>query len=339
MCPVSDSQGPMSDEKSESANVTEQLHVGHSIRERRLDKYLHARFSNLSRSFIQNAIKQGAVKVNGKIAKQSQKLNPGDKIDFTPPEPPSKDILPEDIPLNIIYEDEELIVLNKQPGMIVHPARGNTHGTLVNALVFYSDKLSTGLGEFRPGIVHRLDKNTTGVMVVTKNDTAQWKIAKQFERRQVNKTYLAIVHGTPELTADCINVPLGIHPRFREKYAVRPDSGKEAVTFYEVLEPFRGFSLLKLTPKTGRTHQIRVHLSYIKHPIVADDMYGGKLIYPWQLADTEPAVQEPIISRVALHAFSLEFKHPATEKTVKFEAPLPEDMQNLLNSLIEYRKI
>ena len=339
MCPASDSQSPTSDDKPESANVAEELHVGHSIRERRLDKYLHGRFSNLSRHFIQNAIKQGAVKVNGKIAKQSLKLSPGDKIDFTPPEPPSKDILPEDIPLNIIYEDEELIVLNKQSGMIVHPARGNTHGTLVNALVFYSDKLSTGLGEFRPGIVHRLDKNTTGVMIVTKNDTTQWKIAKQFEHRQVNKTYLAIVHGTPELTADRINIPLGIHPRFREKYAVRPDSGKEAVTFYEVLEPFRGFSLLKLTPKTGRTHQIRVHLSYIKHPIVADDMYGGKLIYRWQLADTEPAVQEPILSRVALHAFSLEFKHPATEKTVKFEAPLPQDMQNLLDALREYRKI
>jgi 23S rRNA pseudouridine1911/1915/1917 synthase len=339
MCPANDSQNPTSEDKSESANVTEQLHVGHSIRERRLDKYLHGRFGNLSRSFIQNAIRQGAVKVNGKIAKQSQKLSPGDIVEFTPPEPPSKDILPEDIPLDIIYEDEELIILNKQPDMIVHPARGNTHGTLVNALAFHSDELSTGLGEFRPGIVHRLDKNTTGVMVVTKNDSAQWKIAKQFENRQVNKTYLAIVHGTPDLTADRINVPLGIHPKIREKYAIRPETGKEAVTFYEVLEPFRGFSLLKLTPKTGRTHQIRVHLSYIKHPIVADDMYGGKLIYPWQLADTEPAMQEPIINRVALHAFSLEFKHPATERTVKFEAALPQDMQNLLNALREYRKI
>ena len=339
MCPASDSQGPMSDDKSESANVTEQLHVGHSIRERRLDKYLHCRFSNLSRSFIQNAIKQGAVKVNGKIAKQSLKLSPGDKIDFTPPEPPSKDILPEDIPLDIIYEDEDLIILNKQPGMIVHPARGNTHGTLVNALAFYSDELSTGLGEFRPGIVHRLDKNTTGVMVVTKNDSAQWKIAKQFEHRQVNKTYLAIVHGTPELTADCINVPLGIHPRFREKYAVRPETGKESVTFYEVIESFRGFSLLKLAPKTGRTHQIRVHLSYIKHPVVADDMYGGKLVYQWQLADAEPAVTEPIINRVALHAFSLEFTHPAKNRIMKFEAPLPQDMQNILNELRKYRTI
>ncbi|MEA3226899.1 MAG: RluA family pseudouridine synthase, partial [Planctomycetota bacterium] len=192
------------------------LRVGSSIKERRLDKYLHGRFSNLSRRFIQDVIKQGAVKVNGKIAKQSLKLCPGDGIDMTLPEPPSKEILPEDIPLEIIYEDTELIIINKQPGMIVHPARGNTHGTLVNALVFYSDKLSSGLGEFRPGIVHRLDKNTTGVMVVTKNDTAQWKIAKQFEHRQVNKTYLAIVHGTPELTADRINAPLGVHPRIRE---------------------------------------------------------------------------------------------------------------------------
>ncbi len=339
MCPASDSQSPISDDKSESTDAAEELHVGHSIRERRLDKYLHGRFSNLSRSFIQIAIKQGAVKVNGKIAKPSQKLSPGDIIDFAPPEPPSKDILPEDIPLNIIYEDKELIVLNKQPGMIVHPARGNTHGTLVNALAFYSDELSTGLGEFRPGIVHRLDKNTTGVMVVTKNDTAQWKIAKQFENRQVNKTYLAIVHGTPELTADRINISLGIHPKIREKYAIRPETGKEAVTFYEVLEPFRGFSLLKLTPKTGRTHQIRVHLSYIKHPIVGDDMYGGKLVYQWQLADTEPAVTEPVINRVALHAFSLEFMHPATNKMMKFETPLPQDMQKLLDELRKYRKL
>ncbi len=314
------------------------LHVGSSIKERRLDKYLHGRFSNFSRRFIQEAIKQGGVKVNGKIAKQSLKLCPGDEIDMTLPEPPSREILPEDIPLNIIYEDNELIILNKQSGIIVHPARGNTHGTLVNGLAFYSDKLSTGLGEFRPGIVHRLDKNTTGVMIVTKDDTAQWKIAKQFEHRQVNKTYLAIVHGTPELTADRINAPLGMHPRRRERYAIRPDIGKESITFYETLESFRGYSFLKMMPKTGRTHQIRVHLSYIKHPIVADDMYGGKLVYPWQLADTEPAVQEPLLGRVALHAFGIEFKHPTTEKMVQFEAPLPPDMNRLLDALREHRK-
>lgn len=334
MCQSSDSQDIQPRPDGEPLN----LRVGHSIKERRLDKYLHGRFSNLSRRYIQDAIRQGTAKVNGKIAKPSLKLHPGDQISFVLPEPPSKDILPEDIPLNIIYEDSQLIILNKQPGILVHPARGNTHGTLVNALAFYSDKLSSGLGEFRPGIVHRLDKNTTGVMVVTKDDTAQWKIAKQFETRQVNKTYLAVVHGTPELTADRIKASLGIHPRFREKYAIRPDTGKEAITFYEVLEAFRGFSLLGMTPKTGRTHQIRVHLSHIKHPIVADDMYGGKLVYPWQLSDSEPAVQEPVINRVALHAFSLEFRHPTTEKMVKFEAPLPDDMQNLLDMLRKYRK-
>jgi 23S rRNA pseudouridine1911/1915/1917 synthase len=313
--------------------------VGNSIKERRVDKYLHGRYHNYSRVMIQEIIKAGAVKVNGKIVKPSFKLSPGDEIELTLPELPSKEILPEDISLDIIYEDDDIIVLNKQADMVVHPARGNTHGTLVNALAFYSDKLSSGLGEFRPGIVHRLDRNTTGVMVVTKNDSAQWKVAKQFERRQMKKSYLAVVHGVPELMADRINAPLGLHPRMREKYAIRPEIGKEAITFYETIESFRGFSLLKMTPKTGRTHQIRVHLLYIKHPIVGDDMYGGKLVYPWQLQDGEPAVEEPVINRVALHAHTLEFKHPTTEKQVKFEAPLPADMQKLLDMLRKYRKV
>jgi 23S rRNA pseudouridine1911/1915/1917 synthase len=314
------------------------LHVGSSVKQCRIDKYLHGRLANLSRAMIQKQIAAGAVKVNDKVIKASFKLSPGDKIELTTPTPPTKEIMPEDIPLNIIYEDDDLIILNKKPGMIVHPARGNTHGTLVNALAFYSDELSSGLGEFRPGIVHRLDKDTTGVIVVTRNDITQWKIAKQFQNRQVKKTYLAIVHGTPELTADRISAPLGIHPKIREKYAIRPEIGKEAVTFYEVLEEFRGFSLLKLTPQTGRTHQIRVHLSYIKHPIVADDTYGGKLVYLWQLQDAEPAAQDPIIARCALHASTLEFKHPTTNKIMKFEAPLPEDMANLLDMLRKYRK-
>jgi len=314
------------------------LQVGNSIKQRRIDKYLHGRFSNFSRRLLQKQIAAGAVKVNGKVINKSFKLSPGDKIELALPQLPSKEILPEDIPLNIIYEDDDIIVLNKQPNMIVHPARGNTHGTLVNALTFYSDKLSSGLGEFRPGIVHRLDKDTTGVMVVTKNDTAQLKIAKQFEHRQIRKSYLAIVHGMPELTADRINMPLGVHPKTREKYAIRPEIGKEAITFYEVIEEFRGYSLLRLNPKTGRTHQIRVHLSYIKHPIVGDDMYGGKLVYPWQLQDSEPAVQEPVIHRCALHAATLEFKHPTTNKLMKFEAPLPEDLQNLLDMLRNCRK-
>ncbi|HUT28589.1 MAG TPA: RluA family pseudouridine synthase [Sedimentisphaerales bacterium] len=314
------------------------LRVGDSIKDRRVDKYLHGRFSNFSRGMIQEIIKAGAVKVNGRTVRPSFKLSPGDQIVLSLPQLPGRDIPPEDIPLDIIYEDSDIIVLNKQADMIVHPARGNTRGTLVNALAFYSDKLSSGLGPFRPGIVHRLDRNTTGVMVVTKNDIAQWKVARQFEHRQVNKTYLAIVHGTPDLTADRVNVPLGVHPRIREKYAIRPEIGKEAITFYEVIENFRGYSLLRLAPKTGRTHQIRVHLSYMKHPIVGDDMYGGKLVYAWQLADAEPAAQDPVIDRCALHAATLEFKHPTTEEMVKFEAPLPPDMQNLLDKLREYRR-
>jgi 23S rRNA pseudouridine1911/1915/1917 synthase len=313
--------------------------VGNAVRERRLDKYLHGRFGNFSRAMIQEIIKAGEAKVNGRVVKAGFKLKPADKIELTLPRPPSKEIVPENIPLNIIYEDGDIIVLNKQAGIIVHPARGSKHGTLVNALVYYSDSLSSGLGEFRPGIVHRLDKNTTGVMVVAKNDVAQWKIARQFELRYVKKTYLAVVHGTLDLAADRVSAPLNVHPRIREKYAIRPETGKEAVTFYEVLESFRGFSLLKLTPKTGRTHQIRVHLAYIKHPIVADETYGGRLIYPWQLRNEGPAAEEPVINRVALHAHILEFTHPSTNKPVRFEAPLPLDMQNLLDMLRKYRKI
>jgi len=314
------------------------LKVGRSIQQRRLDKYLHGRFSNFSRAMLQQAIKAGGVRVNGKIAKSSHKLSPGDLIELTMPELPASQISPEDIPLDIIYEDDDVVIINKPAGIIVHPARGNTHGTIANALAFRFEKLSAGLGELRPGIVHRLDKNTTGVMIVTKNNVAQWKIAKQFHDRHVEKSYLAIVHGTPDLTRDRVNAPLGVHPKTREKYSIRSETGKEAVTFYEVLETFRGFSLLKLSPRTGRTHQIRVHLSYIKHPIVADDMYGGKLVYPWQLKDEDTAPEEPVISRCALHAWSIAFKHPTTGKTVNFEAPLPNDMANFLDMLRKYRK-
>ena len=333
------------------------LRVGSALQERRLDKYLHGRFSNYSRVMLQEVIKAGGVKVNGKQAKPSLKLNPNDLIEITLPELPKTEIPPEDIPLNILHEDDDIIVINKSADILVHPARGNTSGTIANALAFHlataeadedkdeedeseSDdaKFPIALGDFRPGIVHRLDRNTTGVMILAKNEVAQWKISRQFHDRKVEKSYIAIVHGTPELTRDRINAPLGVNLKFRYKYAVRPEVGKEAITFYEVLESFRGFSLLKLTPKTGRTHQIRVHLSHIKHPIVADDMYGGKPVYPWQLKDAKLTPEDPIVTRCALHAWTISFKHPTTEKIVSFEAPLPDDMQNLLDMLRKYRK-
>jgi 23S rRNA pseudouridine1911/1915/1917 synthase len=315
------------------------LYVGHGIQERRIDKYLQGRFGQFSRTTIQRIIKEDAVKVNDKPVKPSFQLSAGDIIDLILPPPPVREILPEDIPLNILYEDDDIIILNKQADLIVHPARGNTHGTLVNALAFHFGKLPTGGAEFRPGIVHRLDRNTTGVMVVAKSETAHWRISHQFENRQTQKSYMAIVHGTPELTADVINKPLGVHPKIREKYAIRPEMGKESITFYEVVEAFRGFSLLHVRPKTGRTHQIRVHLSHIKHPIVGDDMYGGKLVYPWQLKNAEAIAEDPIINRPALHAHTLEFKHPTTGQLMKFEAPLAPDMQKCLELLRLHRPL
>ncbi len=333
------------------------LRVGRALQERRLDKYLHGRFSNYSRVMLQEIIKTGAVKVNGQSAKPSFKLSPDDLIEITLPELPKTEIPPENIPLDIIYEDNDFIIINKPADIIVHPARGNTHGTIANALAFHltsaepepneenqtddfdkEDELPVALGDFRPGIVHRLDRNTTGVMILAKNNVAQWKIAKQFHDRHVEKSYLAIVHGVPDLTRDRVSAPLGVNLKFRYKYAVRPEAGKEAITFYEVLESFRGFSLLKLTPKTGRTHQIRVHLAHIKHPVVADEMYGGRPVYPWQLKDADPVPEAPVISRCALHAATIAFAHPTTKEIVRFEAPLPLDMQTFLDLLRKYRK-
>jgi 23S rRNA pseudouridine1911/1915/1917 synthase len=314
------------------------LRVGESITNRRLDKYLQGRLSQFSRTTLQRLIKEQAVTINGKTAKPSTKLSAGDVVDLILPPPEIKEIIPENIPLNIIYEDDDIIVINKQANLIVHPARGYKKGTLVNALVYHAKQLSKGSDEFRPGIVHRLDRNTTGVLVVARSDVAHWRLARQFEARQTKKYYLAIVHGAPELKADCINKPLAVHPVIRERFAVRPEIGKEAITYYEVIEKFRGYSLLKLDIRTGRTHQIRVHLSYIKHPVVGDEMYGGKIVYRWQIEGKEACPQEPLIARPALHAWQLEIAHPATGKKMTFEAPLPDDFQQLLDELRKFRK-
>lgn len=313
--------------------------VGHNLKFRRLDQYLTGRFSNFSRTKLQQLIKEQGVNINGRPAKPSHKLCPGDQIDLILPPRELRELIPENIPLDILYEDQEIIVINKQANLIVHPARGYKSGTLVNALVYhFKNNLSSGFEDYRPGIVHRLDRHTTGVIIVAKNDTAHWKLSRQFAERTNKKTYIAIAHGCPELDGDCIDVPLGVHPVVRERYSIRPDIGKEAITFYHVLERFRGYSLLELDLKTGRTHQIRVHLSYIKHPIVADDMYGGKVVYPWQIENREAAAEEPLLSRCALHAWKLEINHPSNGKRMTFAAPLPKDMQNLLDALRKYRK-
>jgi len=328
------------DESDELAGQQLRFKVGSNLKFRRLDKYLTGRFSHFSRTRLQKLIVEQGVNVNGRPAKPSCKLNAGDWIDLIMPPRELRELTPENIPLHILYEDEDMLVVNKQADLIVHPARGYKSGTLVNALVYHFQTLSGGSDEWRPGIVHRLDRNTTGCLVVAKNDTAHWKLSRQFADRTTKKTYVALIHGTPELHADCIKAPLGVNPVSREKYAVRHDgTGKEAVTFYEVLEAFRGFSLVQLDLKTGRTHQIRVHLSYIKHPIVADDMYGGKVVYPWQMENRPAAPEEPLLARCALHAWRLEITHPTTEKRMLFEAPLPDDMQNFLDALRRWRPL
>lgn len=325
------------DETDELAGQQLRFRIGSNLKFQRLDKYLCGRFSCFSRTRLQKLIKEQGVNVNGRPAKPSFKLQPGDEVDLILPARELRELTPENIPIDVIYEDDDLAVINKQANLIVHPARGYKNGTLVNGLVYHFQKLSTCPEDFRPGIVHRLDRNTTGCLVVAKNDTTHWKLSRQFADRTTKKTYIAIIHGTPELDADVINQPLGIHPTVREKFAIRHDIGKEAVTLYEVLEPFRGYSLVQLDLKTGRTHQIRVHLSYIKHPIVADDMYGGKVVYPWQIEDRAAAPEEPLMARCALHAWKLELTHPRTEERMIFEAPLPHDMQNLLDNLRKYR--
>jgi 23S rRNA pseudouridine1911/1915/1917 synthase len=323
------------DEETEGEHL--RFRVGTNLKFRRLDKYLCGRFSHFSRSRLQKLIKEQGVNVNGHPAKPSHKLNPRDEIDLILPPRELRELVPEDIPLDVLYEDDDIIVINKQANLIVHPARGYKSGTLVNGLVYHAGTLSTVNAEYRPGIVHRLDKNTTGVIIVAKTDHAHWKISRQFADRTTKKTYLAIVHGVPELTADCINLPMGVHPYQREKCAVRAD-GKEAITFYEVLEAFRGFALVRLSPKTGRTHQLRVHMAHLRHPIVGDDMYGGKIVYDWQIEDRPADIAEPIIDRPALHAWRLEVSHPSTKQPMTFEAPLPPDMKTFLEKLRKFRK-
>lgn len=311
---------------------------------RRIDAYLASRFTDYSRSVIQRIIEAEAVHVNGRPVKASYKVRSGDVVRVWLPELLDTAPVPEDIPIEVVYEDETLTVINKPPGMVTHPAKGNWKGTLVNAIQFHYDALSTVAGENRPGIVHRLDRDTSGLLVVVKDDLAHRKLALQFELREVHKEYLALVYGVPQRDNDYIERPIGFHPVTREKMAIRSleDGGKPAVTFYEVLERFHGFALVRCQPQTGRTHQIRVHLTHIGHPIVADKAYSGrdKLTLGELLGDDGGSSHETIlIDRQALHAHSLKFTHPATGRPISLTAPLPEDMERTLSALRAHRQM
>jgi 23S rRNA pseudouridine1911/1915/1917 synthase len=306
----------------------------------RLDFYLAQQFPTYSRVLLRRVINAAGVQVNGKRTKASYHVRPGDRIEIVLPELEREGPRPEAIPLEILYEDAWLVAINKPPGMVVHPAKGHWSGTLTSALAHhFTNQLSTVGGPTRPGIVHRLDRDTSGVIVAAKNDKAHLALAAQFEQRSVQKEYFAIVAGVPDKDRDQLDLPIGFHPYQREKMAVRhgdPNS-REAQSFYEVMERFRGFASLRILPKTGRTHQIRVHLVSIGCPVLADRQYGGRSQVTRGEIRGDAADTEVLLARQALHACRLELTHPETGQPLVFEAPLPDDLQAVLAELRQYR--
>ncbi len=310
---------------------------------KRVDAYLSSRYQDYSRSVIQKVIDAGAVLINGVPTKASYKVRVGDVITAWLPELAEAVHAPEDIPIEIVHEDDAFVVVNKPAGLVTHPAKGNWSGTLVNALQFHFDRLSTVGGENRPGIVHRLDRDTSGLLIVAKDDRAHAALAKQFEARSIRKEYLAIVSGVPSRDSDYIERLIGPHPTHREKMAIRlaEDGGKEAVTFYEVVERFDGYALVRCHPKTGRTHQIRVHLTHIGHPLVADKLYAGRdrlTVADLSGAEAQDA-DRPLLERHALDAHALHLVHPLTGAPIHLSAPLPPDMAATVEALREYRPL
>ncbi len=284
----------------------------------RIDKYLTKQLEDFSRSKVQQLISEGLVFVNDERIKANYKVENGDVITVTIPEPEEIDIKSENIPLDILYEDEDIVVINKPQGMVVHPGAGNPDGTLVNALLYHIDDLSGINGEIRPGIVHRLDKDTSGVLVVAKNDTAHVHLSEQLQNRTVKRTYWAIVHGQIPHEHGTIDAPIGRDPHDRQKFTVIKD-GKEAITHFKVLEHFNHYTWVEVSLETGRTHQIRVHFNYINHPVAGDATYGPRKTLKGK--------------GQFLHARALEFIHPRTKETMHFEAELPEIFEKNLEIL------
>jgi len=308
----------------------------------RLDVFLHAQWPDYSRTLLAQLVKDGRVEIDGLSAakvKPSLKLEAGMSITVDKPElTASQDLEPEDIPLDVLFEDEAIIVINKPAALAVHPARAGMGGTLANALLFRFQSISRAT-TFRPGIVHRLDADTSGVIVCAKDESAHFKLAEQFEQRTVQKEYLAIVRGRLRDETGVIDKPIGRHPDHYEMQRVHPE-GKQAVTEYEIAQRFRKFTLVRLKPRTGRTHQLRVHLAVINHPIVSDRLYSTRpALTLSEVQDKEPTPGEPpLIARQALHAAKLSFDHPRTGERVSFEAPLPEDFERALAALREHSR-
>lgn len=323
---------------SEPVELTvEAAEAGH-----RLDAFLASRFPDYSRVHLRRVISAGGVIVDGRGGKPAYRLKTGQHVTIVLPEIPRQAPRPENIPLHILYQDEHLVVVNKPPGMVVHPARGHWAGTLASALQFhFGPTLSTTGGLSRPGIVHRLDRDTSGAILVARTDRAHFQLAQQFAHRLIQKQYFALVSGGPPHDRDWIDCPIGFHPRVREKMAVRRDDAQSrpAQTFYEVAERFEGFAAVRLLPKTGRTHQIRVHLHHVGCPVLCDRQYGGRSLLTRGEIRRDAGDTQILLQRQALHAQRLRFQHPATGETLEIEAPLPDDIAATLDALRRYRSL
>ena len=333
MAATADTTSPHSPDSQELEKI--RIVVPPKQSKERLDVYLTHQVQNATRSKVRTAIDAGSVVVNGKKVKASHQIAPGEIIDITLPHPPHPLATAEDIPLTIVYEDDQLLIVNKPAGMVTHPAYGNYTGTLVNALLHHCNSLSKLNTETRPGIVHRLDKDTTGLMVVAKNDVAHHLLANQFSRRTISREYLSIVWGKFQQKKGTIEANLGRSKRDRKKVAVTAE-GKHAVTDYQVLKEFEFLSLIRLKLRTGRTHQIRVHLAHIGHPVFGDPTYGGRS-YQWGGLEGKKAQHAQnllkLLDRQALHAKTIGFVHPASKEQVEFDSELPEDMQEVLKRI------
>ena len=325
---------PDSDHEQQAAFVTDETSSG-----ARLDAFLAKQLPQFSRVQLRRAITAGEVLVDNRPAKPAYRLHSEQTISVILPRREATGPEPEDIPLEILFEDDHLVAVNKPPAMVVHPAKGHWSGTLASALAFHFERLSSIGGATRPGIVHRLDRDTSGVIVVAKTDEAHLRLAAQFEARTTEKEYFAIVAGTPELDRDVIEKPIGMHPYQREKMAIREghSTSRDARSVYEVVERFRGFAILRVLPKTGRTHQIRVHMAHLGCPVLCDRLYGGRSQITVGELQGELPSGEVVLARHALHARRLKLQHPVSQEEIEFSAPLPADLANASELLRQLR--
>jgi 23S rRNA pseudouridine1911/1915/1917 synthase len=325
----------MPETASQEAREIIRIAVPPGKKKQRIDSFLTHQIQNATRNKVQSAISQGLVLVNGNRVKPSYRLSPSDIIEATLPRPPKPDVVPEDIPLQVVYEDDQILVINKSAGMVTHPAYRNYSGTLVNALLYYTGQLSRVNEELRPGIVHRLDKDTSGLMVVAKNDHAHSFLARQFSRRTIEREYWAVVWGKFKAQKGLIEAKLGRSKKDRRKVAVT-SNGKPAATEYSVIREFEFLTLLRLKLRTGRTHQIRVHLAHIGHPVFGDPTYGGRSS-DWGGLDRKKSQHAAnllqLINHQALHAKTIGFVHPTTGTMMRFDSDLPADMNALVERL------